>query len=269
MILAILYGIFSYSTYLFEYMLRYLMIRYMIQKIVNCAWSVSHLDNYVGIDLKTAFSRYCTEILALLPFTLPDEPLYLIYAINRVIQVRAGTLEANMKAFLHLWQEDAKKLHGNGITQPQGPSCQPVSDQTIPMDLNGRLEVESGDQPVSNHSEPMYQNLHPRNSYNTYHISEDDLQKIQVVNSHTLTNSSDIFSKLYAYEFETFPNVWERFPIQHTETKFLSLYVTVEFLLSFLPLLLWPEVEGFCSAFQGQVAFYMKFVVFCDSFLIA
>ncbi|KAH7847892.1 hypothetical protein Vadar_031376 [Vaccinium darrowii] len=125
------------------------------------------------------FLMYCTEILALLPFTLPDEPLYLIYAINRVIQVRAGTLEANMKAFLHSLQEDAKKLQGNGITQPQEPSCQPVCDQTISMDLNGTVEVESGDQPVSNHSEHTYPNLRPRNSYNAYHISEHDLPKIQ------------------------------------------------------------------------------------------
>ncbi|KAI8548414.1 hypothetical protein RHMOL_Rhmol07G0271800 [Rhododendron molle] len=140
---------------------------------------VRKFDTPIWNNSVIPFLMYCTEILALLPFTLPDEPLYLIYAINRVIQVRAGTLEANMKAFLHLWQEDAKKLHGNGITQPQGPSCQPVCNQTTPMGLNGTLEVESGDQPVSNHSEPMYQNLHPRNSYNTYHISEDDLQKIQ------------------------------------------------------------------------------------------
>ncbi|XP_058184764.1 sister chromatid cohesion protein SCC2 isoform X1 [Rhododendron vialii] len=140
---------------------------------------VRKFDTPIWNNSVIPFLMYCTEILALLPFTLPDEPLYLIYAINRVIQVRAGTLEANMKAFLHLWQEDAKKLNGNGTTQPQGPSCQPVCDQTIPMDLNGTLEVEFGDQPVSNHSEPMYQNLRPRNSYNNYHISEDDMQKIQ------------------------------------------------------------------------------------------
>lgn len=144
---------------------------------------VFHLFVWISVkivSIRTAFSRYCTEILALLPFTLPDEPLYLIYAINRVIQVRAGTLEANMKAFLHSLQEDAKKLQGNGITQPQEPSCQPVCDQTISMDLNGTVEVESGDQPVSNHSEHTYPNLRPRNSYNAYHISEHDLPKIQV-----------------------------------------------------------------------------------------
>ncbi|KAI8534083.1 hypothetical protein RHMOL_Rhmol10G0060800 [Rhododendron molle] len=103
---------------------------------------VRKFDTPIWNNSVIPFLMYCTEILALLPFTLPDEPLYLIYAINRVIQVRTGTLEANMKAFLHLWQEDAKKLNGNGITQPQGPSCQPVCDQTIPMDLNGTLEAD-------------------------------------------------------------------------------------------------------------------------------
>ncbi|KAI8029972.1 Sister chromatid cohesion protein SCC2 [Camellia lanceoleosa] len=92
---------------------------------------------------------YCTEILALLPFTLPDEPLYLIYAINRVIQVRA-------------W-----------------PSSQPVSSHTISMDLNGTVKEESADEPVSNHSASVDSNLHSRSPCNSRGISEDDLQKIQ------------------------------------------------------------------------------------------
>lgn len=49
--------------------------------------------------------RYCTEILATLPFTSPDEPLYLIYDINRVIQLRAGAIEANMKMWSSFAQE--------------------------------------------------------------------------------------------------------------------------------------------------------------------
>jgi cohesin loading factor subunit SCC2 len=48
---------------------------------------------------------YCTEVLASLPFTIPDEPLYLIYDINRVIQVRAGALESNMKIWSSLAQQ--------------------------------------------------------------------------------------------------------------------------------------------------------------------
>ncbi|PSR87716.1 Nipped-B-like protein [Actinidia chinensis var. chinensis] len=123
------------------------------------------------------FLMYCTEILALLPFTLPDEPLYLIYAINRIIQVRTGAIEANLKAFLHSLQEDAKTLYGNGVTQ-QGPSSEPVSNHAILMDLNGTHQ-ESTDQLVSNHSTSTPSNLHSRNSCNSYSISEDNLQKIQ------------------------------------------------------------------------------------------
>ncbi|KAI8010254.1 Sister chromatid cohesion protein SCC2 [Camellia lanceoleosa] len=124
------------------------------------------------------FLMYCTEILALFPFTLPDELLYLIYAMNRVIQVIAGTLEANMKAFLHSLQEDAKIVHGNGIT-PQWPSSQPVSSHTISMDLNGTFKEEPADEPVSNHSVSVDSNLRSRSPCNSRGISEDDLQKIQ------------------------------------------------------------------------------------------
>ncbi|CAL5393624.1 unnamed protein product [Camellia sinensis] len=124
------------------------------------------------------FLMYCTEMLALLPFTLPDELLYLIYAINRVIQVRAGTCEANMKAFLHSLQEDAKIVHGNGIT-PQWPSSQPVSSHTISTDPNGTFKEEPADEPVSNHSVSVDSNLHSRSPCNSCGISEDDLQKIQ------------------------------------------------------------------------------------------
>ncbi|KAG9439816.1 hypothetical protein H6P81_019981 [Aristolochia fimbriata] len=47
-----------------------------------------------------SFLVYCTEILASLPFATPDEPLYLIYTINRVIQVKAGAIESEMKAMI-------------------------------------------------------------------------------------------------------------------------------------------------------------------------
>ncbi|KAJ7532193.1 hypothetical protein O6H91_14G075900 [Diphasiastrum complanatum] len=46
----------------------------------------------------SGFLVYCAEILAYLPFTLPEEPLYLVYIINRLLLVRGGDLEANIKA---------------------------------------------------------------------------------------------------------------------------------------------------------------------------
>lgn len=65
------------------------------------------------------FLIYCTEILASLPFTSPDEPLYLIYTINRIIQVRAGALESEMKALsYHFLHGDAARINQeNGIVQ--------------------------------------------------------------------------------------------------------------------------------------------------------
>ncbi|KAF6165155.1 hypothetical protein GIB67_000739 [Kingdonia uniflora] len=65
------------------------------------------------------FLMYCTEILASLPFTAPDEPLYLIYTINRVLQVRSGSLEATMKALSSCSiQEDKHAISDeNGVLQ--------------------------------------------------------------------------------------------------------------------------------------------------------
>ncbi|CAA6657408.1 unnamed protein product [Spirodela intermedia] len=45
------------------------------------------------------------------PFTCPDEPLYLIYDINRVLQLRAGPLESNMKMWSSVFhQKDLKDI---------------------------------------------------------------------------------------------------------------------------------------------------------------
>uniref|UniRef100_A0A1D1Z324 Sister chromatid cohesion protein n=1 Tax=Anthurium amnicola TaxID=1678845 RepID=A0A1D1Z324_9ARAE len=73
----------------------------IVRKFEPGGWNCSSLP----------FLMYCTEILASLPFTCPDEPLYLIYDINRVVQVRAGPLESNMKmwcSFSH--QKDLQEI---------------------------------------------------------------------------------------------------------------------------------------------------------------
>ncbi|KAF6158495.1 hypothetical protein GIB67_022092 [Kingdonia uniflora] len=64
-------------------------------------------------------NKYCTEILASLPFTAPDEPLYLIYTINRVLQVRSGSLEETMKALSSRSIEEDKYVISdeNGVLQ--------------------------------------------------------------------------------------------------------------------------------------------------------
>ncbi|ONM28008.1 PHD finger family protein [Zea mays] len=51
-----------------------------------------------------SFLVYCAEVLASLPFTCSDEPLYLIYDINRAIHLRAGGVEGNLKRWTSMSQ---------------------------------------------------------------------------------------------------------------------------------------------------------------------
>lgn len=134
-----------------------------------------------------SFLIYCTEILSLLPFALPEEPLYLIYAINRVIQVRAGALESNMKTFLQKFQAHYGKEPTNGVIQHE-QSGQPVSDENAPVDNNLPVEQEEFpseisftravpvdlDQQCMNSANPSMNSANP-----SVVISQDDLPIIQ------------------------------------------------------------------------------------------
>lgn len=125
-------------------------------------------------DAIVPFLIYCTEILAQLPFSLPDEPLYLVYSINRVIQVRAGMLEANMKASLHSLP-DIHKSNGSGTIPP--PSSLPVDTIAVDNREQGAQE-ELERHCVSGHaSEDSH--LRTMTSGNSYCISADDMKKIQ------------------------------------------------------------------------------------------
>ncbi|XP_010317890.1 sister chromatid cohesion protein SCC2 isoform X2 [Solanum lycopersicum] len=129
-------------------------------------------------DLVGPFLIYCTEILASLPFTSPDEPLYLIYSINRIIQVRAGTVEANMKGFLQFLQAGYQKLNGSGGIQTE--SNQPIRCQTETMVASTKIEeVLEGDHVGVDYGsvEPYMPHLA---SLNPHGISNTDLQMIQV-----------------------------------------------------------------------------------------
>ncbi|KAF3779134.1 Nipped-B-like protein b [Nymphaea thermarum] len=113
---------------------------------------VRKFDSGTWNNSTTSFLVYCTEILSSLPFTLPDEPLYLVYTINRVIQVRAGALESSMKALSsefnhdlsfgtsqngtvenHLKQEHLSSIHDFANTKAEAfipsPTCPSVSDE--------------------------------------------------------------------------------------------------------------------------------------------
>ncbi|KAK1438915.1 hypothetical protein QVD17_04727 [Tagetes erecta] len=126
------------------------------------------------------FLIYCTEILSLLPFASPEEPLYLIYAINRVIQVRAGAIESNIKTFLHKLQEHKQKEPANGIIQNE-PTAQDVPGENAFVDDYRQVAPEL---PVENdnvtHSVPMELDqtiMNPENDNIT--IPADDLPNIQ------------------------------------------------------------------------------------------
>ncbi|KAL5741371.1 hypothetical protein ACOSP7_028103 [Xanthoceras sorbifolium] len=163
---------------------------------------VRKFDNPCWNNSVIPFLMYCTEILALLPFTLPDEPLYLIYTINRVIQVRAGALEANMKAMsTHLLQRDTQKIiPENGIVEQESaqpvfnrmiymdlngtikeePVAQPIFYHMSSIDLNGTIQPEPTDQPISHYAPPVEAKMHDVSSGEPFGISKDDLQKMQV-----------------------------------------------------------------------------------------
>uniref|UniRef100_A0A0E0AF42 Sister chromatid cohesion protein n=1 Tax=Oryza glumipatula TaxID=40148 RepID=A0A0E0AF42_9ORYZ len=79
-----------------------------------------------------SFLMYCAEVLASLPFTSPDEPLYLIYDINRVIQLRAGAVEANLKNWTSMYQQQETvgmpRDTGDVMHEPGGCSDQNLID---------------------------------------------------------------------------------------------------------------------------------------------
>ncbi|XP_074560939.1 sister chromatid cohesion protein SCC2 isoform X1 [Curcuma longa] len=116
---------------------------------------VKKFETGSGNYLPISFLVYCTEILASLPFTCPDEPLYLIYDINRIIQVRAGALEANMKAWSSFLQ------HQNS-----------VKNATTNENLD--LNANSCWQKIPQHSLEMEDKMS-----NSHAISEEDTHKIQ------------------------------------------------------------------------------------------
>ncbi|XP_016476522.2 sister chromatid cohesion protein SCC2 isoform X1 [Nicotiana tabacum] len=128
-------------------------------------------------DSVVSFLIYCTEILASLPFTSPDEPLYLIYSINRIIQVRAGTVEANMKGFLQFLQAGSQKINGSGSIQTE--PTQPIKCETEAMVTNEILEGLERDRVCVDYGSVDSYMPHPA-SLNPHGISNVDLHMIQV-----------------------------------------------------------------------------------------
>ncbi|KAK4751335.1 hypothetical protein SAY87_004817 [Trapa incisa] len=164
---------------------------------------VRKFDNPLWNDSVVPFMMHCTEILALLPFTLPDEPLYLIYSINRIIQVRAGSIEANLKAFCsRLFSKESGDIgHENGVIQqeqvaqpsfsnvrdvdlngtaPEDSFYHPIYGHTGSLDLNGKIPPEAVDKLHTNAGDYVDGKAHISVSTEPHGLSDDDLQKIQV-----------------------------------------------------------------------------------------
>lgn len=135
---------------------------------------------------------------------MPDEPLYLIYSINRIIQVRAGSVEANLKAFCsRLFSRESQDIgHENGIIQQEQVAqpffsnvravdlngtaqedsfCQPVYGHMESLDLNGRIPPAAVDKSHPNAGDYVEGKAHFSGSTEPRGLSDDDLQKIQVI----------------------------------------------------------------------------------------
>lgn len=106
-----------------------------------------------------------------------------------------------MKALsMHLSQKDAEEIpYENGQPGPAGlpdfnemasvdlngtlqhePADQPFFDHMTSMDLNESIRVETTDLPVSNHSSSVGAKMSSMGSGVSYHLSTDDLLKVQV-----------------------------------------------------------------------------------------
>ncbi|KAL1205894.1 Sister chromatid cohesion protein SCC2 [Cardamine amara subsp. amara] len=157
----------------------------IVRKFDNPTWSGSVIS----------FLMYCTETLALLPFTSPDEPLYLVYSINRVVQIRAGAIESNLRALLH--KDSVKTQHENGTYQQdpipghmhtmdlntriqEEPTPWSSYGHATPIDLNGAVYQDPRDQSTSYQTHNGEANVHKMSSSDPPELSTDDLQKIQV-----------------------------------------------------------------------------------------
>lgn len=141
----------------------------------------------------------------MLPFSSPDEPLYLIYAINRVIQVRAGALEANLKILSsNLLLTDAQMMSSNnGIVQPdhsqaaynhmatldlngtfqEPPVVQPPFYHMTSIDLNGTIQQNFSYQSISHYPPAIETTMHKMAPSEPRALSKDEIQKIQVLSN--------------------------------------------------------------------------------------
>ncbi|WVZ61503.1 hypothetical protein U9M48_011364 [Paspalum notatum var. saurae] len=116
-----------------------------------------------------SFLVYCAEVLASLPFTCPDEPLYLIYDINRVIVLKAGAVESNLKRW-------------TSMGQPQDTAGVP----TLPQEFHAGMPALSGDCHVAMHEPGGYYDhnvgyIPERMNNNPCSTPDVDMAKVQLI----------------------------------------------------------------------------------------
>ncbi|XP_057521747.1 sister chromatid cohesion protein SCC2 isoform X2 [Amaranthus tricolor] len=139
---------------------------------------IRKFDNPCGSETIVHFLMYCAEILALLPFTVPDEPLYLVYTINRVVQVRSGTLEASLKAFSsHFSQRSTQKVPIEYGSIWQESSVAPLPSSSVSFELNGQDRL-----PEDERSTCMVKEENVQTCFSgPYLLTEEDQMRIQAV----------------------------------------------------------------------------------------
>ncbi|KAF6158902.1 hypothetical protein GIB67_012319 [Kingdonia uniflora] len=121
--------------------------RFFLQSYFNSVSKHPQLAKMSAEALPSFRVWYCTEILALLPFTTPDESLYLIYTINRVLQVISGSLKATMKALSsRSIQEDKHAIsEENGVFQHDSSAdCQAAIALQLLLKLKRHLKIAFG-----------------------------------------------------------------------------------------------------------------------------
>lgn len=124
----------------------------------------------------------------------------MVYAINRIVQVRTGAIEANLKLFCsRLFHKENRDTHyGNGInreelaaqcsnttsldlngTVQEQPAYQSLFTNMTPVDLNGRMLSETENQFDSSHTVVEGKERFIRES-ELCRISIDEFQRVQV-----------------------------------------------------------------------------------------
>lgn len=108
--------------------------------------------------------RFCAEILSSLPFSVPDEPLYLIFCLNRAIHLRCGGIISTLKSTL----------------SGKGPFAKEVKAILAAMDLEEKKKGEDSYSLVITQDSQENQGDNTSKSTGEVAISSEKFQALQV-----------------------------------------------------------------------------------------